>query len=364
MNGPRAGPVERPPLRILASVDPWWGSCGNAFARGFHRMGHEVHVVPSERFVPPGWASLPLRALRRLLRPRLVAEYGRALEAVAAATRPDLFFVYKGTWVPPEAVRSLRAGGAVAVNVYPDVSFTAHGPYIPRALPLYDWVFTTKSFGLEDMRRALDVRSASLLPHFYDPEIHRPPAAVAAEYACDVAFVGTWSPKKEEFLVALAAALPGAHLRIWGDQWGGARPRLGNAIQGRSVTGREYALALAGARIALCILSEARRGASSGDLVTSRTFEIPACGAFLLHERTAELARFFDEGTECAAFADAAEAAALVKRYLADEPARRAVARAGRLRAERSGYSVDDRARELLDRVAVLRASRRAGGNP
>ncbi len=34
---------------------------------------------------------------------------------------------------------------------WPDVSFFAHGPSIPRAVPHYDWIFTTKSFGLADL---------------------------------------------------------------------------------------------------------------------------------------------------------------------------------------------------------------------
>jgi hypothetical protein len=45
--------------------------------------------------------------------------------------------------VTPEALRAVKKRGAVATNFYPDTSILDHGTLIPRALPLYDWVFTT-----------------------------------------------------------------------------------------------------------------------------------------------------------------------------------------------------------------------------
>jgi spore maturation protein CgeB len=285
--------------------------------------------------------------------------------AEARRLRPHLFFVFKGRYVAPEAVERVRELGATAVNFYPDVSFTAHGPYIPRALAKYDWVFTTKTFGVDDMARTLGVRNASFMPHGYDREVHRPirlGAEDRAKYACDVSFVGTWSPKKQRFLERLADLLPDLRVRVWGSQWGPARATLGSRVEGVHVLGDEYAKALVASRVNLAILSEARAGASSGDLITSRTFHIPATGAFMLHERTPELLERFDEGAECACFSTAEEAAEKVRYYLANEGERLAVAAAGLRRCETSGYSIDRRAADVLARVAELRGG--AGARP
>lgn len=353
------------PLRVLAVADLWLGSNAYAWVRALRRAGHSVRTVPSENYVPGKWHSRPLRAVRRLLEPVLVREYTEALLREARQFRPHLFFVYKGHYVTAEAVRALRGLGAVAVNIYPDVSFLAHGRYLPKALPAYDWVFTTKSFGLADMERQLGIRSASFLPHGYDPEVHRPVELAADEpekYACEASFVGTWSPKKQRFLEHLVARLPELRLRIWGEQWQPAQATLGRWLQNQPVFGLEYAKAIVASEVNLAILSEIRRGASSGDQITSRTFHIPGCGGFLLHERTEELAAHFQEGAECGAFADPEELAEKVRYFLAHPAERRAIAEAGRRRGETSGYAIDRRAEEVMAKVMELRGILAPGG--
>lgn len=353
MSGKHFPPPEEP-LRILCVVDPMWGACGHGFARAFQRLGHAVRILSPSEFVPPGWEELPLRILRRALRPALVRSMERALLAEVRAWKPDALFVYKGTWVTPAAVRGARALGCAAVNVYPDVSLLVHGPYIPRAMREYDWVFTTKTFGLADLKNVLGVERASYLVHSYDPEVHRPPHLSERDrrdYGCDIAFAGGWSPKKQTLLEFVATSLPDAHMRIWGAGWDTKGVRIPGLVQGRSVYGDEYARALAAARVNLAILSEVRPGASDGDHITTRSFEIPACGGFLLHERTDELQSLFTEGKECAAFASAEEAVEKTRWYLDHEEERLRIAAAGRRRAESAGYAVDHRAAEVVSGI-------------
>src|SRR5262249_23122090 len=156
--------------------------------------------------------------------------------------------------------------------------------------------------------RVLGVRHASFMPHCFDPEVHAPVALDhddQARYSCEASFIGTWSPKKEALLAHILDVLPHLELKIWWTQWERARADLGLCVQGWAPTGREYAKAISASSINIAILSEARGEASSGDLTTTRTFEIPAVGGFMLHERTAEAQSLFVEGAECAMFADA-----------------------------------------------------------
>ncbi len=182
-------------------------------------------------------------------------------------------------------------------------------------------------------------------------------------YGCEVCFVGTWSPKKEQLLAFLKTELPALRLKIWGLQWEkSSSPQLAASIVGDEVIGEEYAKALSAACICLGILSEQRRGASSGDLITSRTFNIPACGAFMLHERNIESVRYFNEEEEAAFFGSPAELVAQVQRYLGDAPRRLNMAQRGRQRCLSSGYSLDDRMRMVMQwfhsKVGTSRATK------
>jgi spore maturation protein CgeB len=219
--------------------------------------------------------------------------------------------------------------------------------------------FTTKTFGLRDMREQLGVTRAGLLPHAYDPDLHRPVELTSEDrdrYGCDVSFIGTWSPKKETVLATLCERRPSLRVRAWGEQWQRATSRaLSRAIAGHEVVGEEYARAIRASTINLAVLSERRAGASDGDQITSRTFHIPACGAFMLHERTAELLGLFREDESVACYDGVEELVAQVDRYLADATRRTAVAARGH-EVVTAAHSWDVRIRAILDHHAAATA--------
>ena len=354
-------PADGEALRILAVSETWQGGNDHAFVRAFRRQAHFVAtVVPSEYF--PRWRSRPLRAAMRLLRPRAVAEFNHSILRASEIFRPHLFFVFKGAEILPETIDRVRANGAVAIQYYPDVSFHTHGPLLPKALPRYDWIFTTKSFGLDDMRRQLGVESASLLLHGFDPETHCPTETLDDEImvlSSQATFVGNWSPKKEALLAELVGRLHDLDLKIWGPPaWNASTAKVAERFQGHPVRGSQYAKAIGASKINIALLSEQRRGASSGDVTTSRTFEIPGAGGFMLHERTEEAMALFEEGKEAAFFSGADELAEKVAYYLDHEDERAAIADAGRRRAIASFYSTDDRAKVVLQKYQELKAAR------
>jgi hypothetical protein len=351
------------PLRILMVSDLWQGSDSYAIARAFRRAGHSVTIVSDSTYHGRDWRHPLLRAMRRLLRPYMARDFNAELTRSAEALQPHLLFVCKGVLVEPEAILAAKRAGALAALWWPDVSFFAHGASIPRAIPHYDWIFTTKSFGLTDLRAKFGFTRASFLPHAFHPEVHRKFRCDASDherYGCDVSFIGTWSPKKQALLETLVARRPGVKLKIWGMQWEKAGARLQPWIEAREVLGAEYAKAIRLSKVNLGILSEMRKGASSGDLITARTFHIPACGGFMLHERTGEVAEFFREGRDCAMFFGAEEMADKVGYYLHHSREREAIAEAGHLRCLNGGNSVDDRVRAVLAKVAELGGEARA----
>lgn len=296
-----------------------------------------------------------MRLARKMLHAQIVRDFNVRLVEEVRTHRADLLFVFKGSMVAASALRSIRDKGCLAIQFYPDVSFRTHGGELPDALKEYDWVFTTKTFGLKDMREQLGVVAASFLPHGYDPETHRPVNMTRDDvdfFGTQVSFVGNWSPKKQRLLEHIGRALP----RVRGSVWGPPVWRKMPAIyRGQPVLGLEYSKAISQAKINLAPLSEQRVGASSGDQITSRTFHIPAVGGFMLHERTDEAISYFEEGKESGFYGDADEAVRKIRYYLSHPKEREAVALAGHERCLGSGYSVDDRATTILEKYYELR---------
>ena len=340
-------------FRILCIGETWSGSDARASFAAFERLGQSIQVLDESQYVTNRWSGTIGKGLRRSFRPLLVNKLRRDVLRSIGEFKPHCLFVFKGNWVHPDILQSCRSQNVVAINYYPDVSFLSHGPYIPRSLPLYDHVFNTKTYGVADMKSHLSIQQASFLEPGFDPELHKPIELTEAEhnvYDCDVTFIGTWSPKKEASLSALREDLPEIDLKIWGCQWEKHRSsNLTAAIMGREVTGEDYTRAIRGGSICLGLLSEAGKGSSSGDLTTARTFQIPACGALMIHERNAEVLRYFEEGREAAFFATRNELAQKVRHYL-DYPAdRKRVAAAGLERSLRDGYAIDGRMKVILD---------------
>ena len=138
----------------------------------------------------------------------------------------------------------------------------------------------------------------------------------------------------------------GVSMKIWGGGWQRARhhdhPLFKNAPH---LYGDDYAKAIQGAKIQLCLVS-----AWFHDRTTCRSIEIPACGTFMIAERTAEHQALFKEGVEAEFYSSRDELLEKIRYYLTHDAERQRIAQAGLERC-RAGYSNENRLRELLQRL-------------
>ncbi|MDB5273294.1 MAG: hypothetical protein JWO58_1661 [Chitinophagaceae bacterium] len=342
--------------KILCVGPQWRGSNAAALFKAFSRLGYMVDVVDENYYINLSNKMWLTKVIDNVFFRQHSLEFNKAIVDAAELVKPDLILVYKGAFVWPATLHQLKKIAPI-VNMYPDVSFRTHGKYLPQTLPLYDWIFTTKTFGLEDMKNQLRISRASFVPHGFDPDIHHPgllDEKIKKELACDVSFIGTHSLRKENYLSALQAAIPELNLKIWGNGWSrSTASNLTLAIQHKEVLGDVYALAIQSSKINLGILSEKVGGASSGDLITSRTFHIPASGGFMLHQRTEESVLYYEEGKEAAFFDGQEELIEKVKYYLNHEAERAEVLQQGRQRAL-AEHSIDQRAQTILQHLKGL----------
>lgn len=345
--------------KILVVGGSWHGGNCTGLVRGFRALGHAVELIGSDHYLPTIDRSVGMRVMTRLITPVFARQFNLAILRAAKLFRPDIVVVWKGSYLKPETLEQLQESEAWLTNYYPDNSFLSHKVLNPDIFRYFNHIFTTKKFGPEDFFLHLGLKKVSFLPHGYDPHVHRSfdDSHLLAQWACDVSFIGTWSPRKEQILCGLRPQLLPGQLRIWGAQWDRCTSsELGDAIMNHPVRGDLYALAISSSKINLGLLSERREGASNDDQVTSRTFHITGCGGFLLHQRTEEVAEFFEEGTEMECFSSDAELVDKVRYYLSNEVRRREIAHAGYERCT-AEHSLSNRAQVIINKYREERES-------
>jgi spore maturation protein CgeB len=280
-----------------------------------------------------------------------IRKYNEKLEVALAEVSPDVLWVEKGLFVSPDVLRAAKDEGAILIHYSPDNYFIRQNAsrHLAQGLSLYDLVVTTKP-GSSAKLTAAGAKKVFLSGNAYDERAHAPIELDEAErsrFGCDVAFIGRWEPDREALLEAVINT--GASVRIWGPNWHHATSKRVLAVTDGPAERRDYARAINGAAIVLCLLSRLAK-----DTITQRSVEIPACGGFMLAERTPDHESHFVEGVEAEYFSNRKELLSKIRHYLANPEERRAIAAAGRERCVVSGYSYDERLREILSQLPEL----------
>ena len=342
-------------MKILAIGPLWRGSNAGGLFRAMSREGCLIDIVDEFYFISLQTKTKINKILERVIRPLQMAEFNNVIKKRILLFKPDIVFVYKGAFVSPDTLLFAKQNNCKLALFYPDVSMTNHGTNIPKSIPLYDIIFTTKTFGITDLQKMFGVKNAHFIEHGFDPDIHRKlslPENEKAGFNCDASFIGTYSPKKEKWLAEIKQQIPDIDLKIWGEQWYKSHhPALKEAIQHKAVMGDLYAIAIQSSKINLGILSEVVVGSSSGDLITSRTFHIPGSNGFLLHERNEESVLYFEEDKEAGFFDGPDELISKIKFFLNNEGIRNKIKEAGYQRSLRD-HSLDVRARKVMNLMA------------
>jgi spore maturation protein CgeB len=336
--------------KILCIGPQWRGSNAGGLFKALSRQGHLIEILDEFYEIPLKARHFNAYAVAKAFRKVFIKEYNSKILDISRAIKADIVFIYKGGFVLPGTLHKLKKQGVKLINFFPDVSFHTHGKYLKKSLPIYDIVFTTKSFGVKDMNEQLGIQNSYFIPHGFDPEVHKMidfSKLNKNPFKNDVSFIGTWSLKKEKLLDYIIEQIPQVNLKIFGSQWEKASEQVQSRWMKREVLGDLYALVINSSKINLGLLSEQVKGASSGDQITSRTFHIPASGGFLLHERTDEVTNYYIEDKEITCFGNKEELISKIRYYLEHEPERMKIKMEGHKRALKD-HSLDNRAKVLL----------------
>jgi spore maturation protein CgeB len=319
----------------------------------FEQLGCTITAVHT---APPGLP--PVRRLferirRRVRGPRDWTDANRQILEWITGTPFDVLWIDKGLTITAQTLRRVkqRQPGCRILGFSPDDMYQRHNqsPQFREHLPLYDLFFTTKTFGVTELR-SIGCPRVAFHHNGYDPDTHRPLALSdeeRARFGGPVGFVGTWEPARAASIGHLVAG--GVPVRVWGARWANeCQPHPNLRIESRELLCLDYARALNSFDINLCFLRKLNR-----DRQTTRSVEIPACGAFMLAERTDEHLALFNEGVEAEFFASDDEMLDKTRYYLAHPEARRRIATAGFERCRSGRYSYHERLLDMLTTAGV-----------
>ena len=318
-------------------------------------LGHElmpIDVSPAE--VQRKYKNIITRLLKKLGYPSDLAGANGKICQIVQKEVPDILWIDKGLTIKPATLLYVKKKlpDIRIVSYHPDdIRLPYNRPHAYfQSIPLYDVHFTTRAPNVEELQ-AFGARKVIFgIPSWgYDVSIHRPLQVLEEDRLSlggKVGFIGDFELDRAQQMLALAQV--GIPVRIWGthwSQWLGKHPNL--MVENRPLWANDYARAICSFDIILGFLRKTNR-----DQHTVRSIEIPACGAFMLAERTAEHLELFAEGKEAEFFGSTGELIEKVRFYLKYEELRRKIAQAGRERCLRSGYDYPSRMNWMLEQVA------------
>lgn len=281
--------------------------------------------------------------------PGLVPDFSRQILSALRSDPFEILWVDKGILIARETLEEAKRvrPDLLVVGLVLDAMTMPHNQtrVFTQALPAYDVMITNKSFEVP-FYEFRGVKRTYFMDNCYHMGTHRPVTLTANEqrrFGADLSFVGEHEWQREISIYRLGEA--GLNGLVIG-AWQGCRQHENFRYSFERVWGDDYAKAICGSKIQLGFLRHINQ-----DTQTTRSVEIPACGVFMLAERSDEHEALFAEGKEAAYFDSDEELVDKARYYLAHEDERAAIARAGHERCVRDGYSYRARLTRIMAQI-------------
>ena len=289
-----------------------------------------------------------------------VANINKELLETVMHCKPDLVFIYRANVISKSTLKAITKynENTKVVSYNNDDPFSRHYPWytwlrFKHSISGYDLVFSYRPNNINNYI-VHGAKKVEMLPPWYVKERNYPTTLSEAErkqYGCDVVFIGHFeSDGRSELIRKLVVA--GLKVGLYGPGWDKI-VRFDNDLKHlypvKYLHDGDYNKALCGASFALVLYSKL-----NNDVYTRRCFEIPATETAMLAKRTSEMEAFYTDNEEIIFFDNHEEAVKKICLLLKDKKRIKAIAKNGRLRANRSGYEIGPRAVGIINSVASL----------
>lgn len=323
-----------------------------SYLRAFKKLGHNVEIFVDEEFYWQDKGLIKNRYTHRLFWKIFSRKVNKEFIKKVLECKPDLILVFKGWYYSPETVKKIKfllpyakvlcynQENPFNINFFTQFSYSNN--WVVKSIPYYDVYFTWGKFLVERILKEGKAKKVVYLPFGFDPEIHYPIEVKNSKenYGSDIAFIGTYSKYRENWLNYLSKY----DLRIWGNDWQRANRNLQKKWQRRDIYGEEFSKVCNSSKIVLDILRPQMIPSHS-----MKTFEIPACKGFIMQTRGGELGEFFEEDKEAVYFSSPEELKEKIDFYLKNSELRKKIRKAGYQKLISSNNTYLDRAKRILE---------------
>ena len=234
------------------------------------------------------------RVERRLFGNLFRRRINEAFQKTLKKFQPDLVLVIKGLDLDSRSIRQITEIGAKSVNWNPDDFFnlkTSNSALIEN-LPLYDFIVSSRPH-LFSKYLAKGAKNMIELQWYYVPQFHYDFQLPRTDR---VAFVGSWSPSRENFLSNLSFPID-----IWGGGWHKSKSRLRKKhnLHDQILSQKEMGKVFNSSRLSLnCLTTE------NQDKLNLRMFEVLGAKGVLVTNRNRETQRLLRDRVDCLMYSD------------------------------------------------------------
>ncbi|MFN8455090.1 MAG: glycosyltransferase [Anaerolineae bacterium] len=319
-------------MRVLVvGHKSWFGAWTESTTSALKTMGHTVHVFHYEDQTYSFKTRL-IAQLSHLSRsvPKILSKLNRVHERLLETVqkfKPDLVLVLKGDVLTKKTLEAIKHQKTILVVWWVDDPLLF--PDAIETFSCYDAFFVFDS-DLIPRLRELPIPYVDFLPNAYATDVFYPQQLTSREvelYKCDVAFVGSYYPPREEMF----KALKNRNVAIWGPGSWEKQPTLkkylniDQAFRGRVLPVTEAAKLYSGATICL----NHHHHQITGNGLNLRAYEIPACGGFELVDYRPGFDALLAGNQEVVYYHSFDEIGSLVEYYLSHPDERHDIARQG-----------------------------------
>lgn len=317
----------------------------------FQKLGIEADFINTHKYFKTSFIN---RVVNKLLPTpyyfgRGVRKVNKAVIEKASGKKFNFIIFLKPTLIYPETITKLKEHAKI-IGWYSDHAdyLKTNSTYFYKTISLFDHYFSLIKSNVEVMTR-LGAKKSTYLMITADPLYHHP-VEISTEdvrrLGADVVFVGNYADERRaKYLEQLCRDR--YNILIYGNGWHklpkNSCLRSNDRIRG-GVYREDMARVMGSSKIVVAFMRE-----RNDEKIGCRTYEIPLCRGFMLHERTKEAEQLLTPGVDADFFGSYEEFKEKIDFYLAHPELRQKIAQAGYERILNSGELIYDRVGRLIE---------------